>query len=64
MTTTVDMAALSAQHTSEAAGRRSRARHRAEWRLKAYGILAISLAGLALGILLSTVITKAASVLF
>ncbi|MEM7239958.1 MAG: phosphate ABC transporter permease PstA, partial [Pseudomonadota bacterium] len=64
MTADVDMAALSAHHTSDAAARHSRARHWAEWRLKAYGILAICVAGLALGILISTVITKAASVLF
>ncbi|MEM9097356.1 MAG: phosphate ABC transporter permease PstA [Pseudomonadota bacterium] len=60
----VDMTALSARHTSEAASRRSRQRHWAEWRLKAYGILAIVLAACALGILISTVITKAASVMY
>ncbi|MEM8790068.1 MAG: phosphate ABC transporter permease PstA [Pseudomonadota bacterium] len=64
MTTTVDMSALSTQHTSEAANRRARARHWAEWRLKAYGILAILLAASALGILISTVVTKAASVMY
>ena len=63
-TTTVDMTALSAQHTSEAANRRSKARHWAEWRLKAYGILAISLAAIALLILISTVVTKATTVVY
>ncbi|MEL6476031.1 MAG: phosphate ABC transporter permease PstA [Pseudomonadota bacterium] len=64
MATTVDMTALSAQHTSDAANRRSKARHWAEWRLKAYGIAAIALAALALGILISTVIGKATTVFY
>ncbi|MEM0923110.1 MAG: phosphate ABC transporter permease PstA [Pseudomonadota bacterium] len=63
-TTTVDMTALSAQHTSEAANKRSRARHWAQWRLKAYGIAAIMLAALALGILISTVIVRATTVFY
>ncbi|MEM7506613.1 MAG: phosphate ABC transporter permease PstA [Pseudomonadota bacterium] len=60
----IDMTSLSAVHGSEAADRRAKARKRSEWRLKAYGILAIALAALALGILISTVITKAATVVF
>ena len=63
-TTTVDMSALAAQHTSEAAAKRSKARHWAEWRLKAYGIAAIAVAAVALGILISTVIGKATSVVY
>ncbi len=62
--TTVDMTALSAVHTSDAASKRAKNRRWAEWRLKAYGILAIFVAGMALAILISTVITRAASVMF
>ncbi|MBY8976712.1 phosphate ABC transporter permease PstA [Rhodobacteraceae bacterium NNCM2] len=62
--TSIDMTSLSAHHTSKAASKRASNRRWAEWRLKAYGILAIFLAGLALAILISTVVTKAATVVF
>ena len=42
---------------------RIRRRRRAEWRLKAYGIIAIGIAGLALVALLSSVLGKAAGAL-
>lgn len=48
---------------SRATDARTRRRRRAEWRLKAYGILAISLAALALVALLTSVVTKAAGAL-
>ena len=57
-----DMAALSAQHTSEDSARRVRKRHWAEFRLKAYGILAILVAATALVILMYTIVAKATSV--
>lgn len=60
----VDLMALSAQHTSEDANRKSRRRHQAETRLKAYGMAAIGLAGLALAILIWTVASKASSVVY
>ena len=58
----IDMTALSARHTSTAAGQRTKRRHRAEARLKLYGISAIVLAGAALIVLLGTVILKVLSV--
>ncbi len=59
----VDMSILSSHHGSKAAADRSRQRHWAEIRLKAYGIAAISIAGLALVALLWSVFTKAGLVL-
>ena len=55
----VSMTELSAYHGSEASAQRMRARHWAEFRLKAYGIIAIFLAGAALVALLSTVVGNA-----
>jgi len=48
---------------SNAARKRLRARHRAQWRLKAYGLLAIGLAALALAALLGSVFSKATGAL-
>lgn len=59
----VDMTALSALHSSPATAARVRARRRAEWRLKLYGILAIGLAALALVALLGSVFSKAGGAL-
>ncbi|MEO0960207.1 MAG: DUF3333 domain-containing protein, partial [Pseudomonadota bacterium] len=64
MSTTVDFTELSAKHTGEASKRRLRARYWAEMRLKAYGILAIAIAAAALLLLLSTVVTKTAGVIY
>ncbi|MEM1298266.1 MAG: phosphate ABC transporter permease PstA [Pseudomonadota bacterium] len=58
----INMADLSAKHTSPETGRRTKARHRAEKRLKAYGILAIALAAGALITLMYTIAVKAISV--
>ncbi|MEM8990467.1 MAG: phosphate ABC transporter permease PstA [Pseudomonadota bacterium] len=55
---TIELTELSAQHTSDAAARRARSRHWAEFRLKAYGIIAISLAAAALVILASTIVVR------
>ncbi|MGG7565230.1 phosphate ABC transporter permease PstA [Rhodovulum sp. DZ06] len=55
----VDMTDLSAVHGSEASAARLRKRRAAEFRLKAYGIGAIALAGLALFALLGSVVGKA-----
>lgn len=55
----VDMTDLSAMHGSEASAARLRKRRAAEFRLKAYGIGAIALAGLALFALLGSVVGKA-----
>ncbi|MEM0988705.1 MAG: phosphate ABC transporter permease PstA [Pseudomonadota bacterium] len=60
--TVIDMAGLSAKHTSQESARRVKKRHWAQVRLKAYGIIAICLAGLALAILVWTIVTKAYSV--
>jgi len=59
MSTSID---LSQHHTSAAAAKQLKRRRWAEWRLKAYGIGAIVLAGLALIALLWTVIGNAAGV--
>ena len=56
--TSIDMTALSAKHSSAETAARTKRRHRAEWRLKFYGIAAISLAGAALLVLLATVVLK------
>ncbi len=56
----VDMTALTGMHSGEAARKRTSKRRTAEMRLKLYGILAISLAGLALLSLLWSVVGKAA----
>lgn len=55
----VDMNGLSKVHGSAAAAHRMKRRRAAEWRLKAYGIFAIFLAGLALVTLLSSVFLNA-----
>ena len=60
--TSFDMAALSAKHSEPAAADRVKKRHRAEWRLKAYGVLAILLAAAALVILIYTVVSKTLTV--
>ena len=57
-----DMAALSAKHSDPASARRLKRRHWAEWRLKAYGALAILLAAAALVILIYTIVVKTFSV--
>ncbi len=59
----VDMKELSKQHGSAASAKRLKKRKAAQWRLQAYGILAIVLAGLALGALLWSVISKAGGAL-
>lgn len=59
----VDMTALTKMHGSAASADRVKRRRWAEVRLKAYGIAAIFLAGLALVTLLSSVFTKAAGAL-
>ena len=59
----VDMTALTALHGSPATVARVRARRRAEWRLKAYGMMAIGLAALALVALLGSVFSKAGGAL-
>ncbi len=59
----VDMTDLSAHHGSKASADRLKKRKAAEWRLKAYGITAIGLAGLALITLLSTVVGQATGAL-
>jgi len=48
---------------SEASNRRLRKRHAAEWRLKVYGILALTLAGTALAVLMWSVVGKAGAAL-
>ena len=62
MTTTVDMTAISAKHTSAESASRARKRYWAQTRLKAYGIIAILLAAGALVTLLWTVVAKTATV--
>ena len=57
-----NFAELSKRHTSAEAQRMLKKRKFAQWRLKAYGILAIALSGLALVALLWTVIGNAAGV--
>ena len=59
----VDMTALTALHGSARTAARVRRRRRAEWRLKAYGVLAIGVAALALVALLGSVFTKAGGAL-
>lgn len=59
----VDMTALTALHGSPATAARVRARRRAEWRLKVYGMMAIGLAALALVALLGSVFSKAGGAL-
>ena len=59
----VDMTALTALHSGEGAAKRTAKRRAAEVRLKLYGILAISLAALALIALLWSVVTKAGGAL-
>ncbi|MEO0994407.1 MAG: DUF3333 domain-containing protein, partial [Pseudomonadota bacterium] len=63
MTATIDMTAMSAKHTSADAERRTRRRHWAEFRLKAYGIIAILLAAAALVTLVTTIVIKTTTVL-
>ncbi|MEM9146839.1 MAG: phosphate ABC transporter permease PstA [Pseudomonadota bacterium] len=63
MTATIDMTAMSAKHTSADAERRTRRRHWAEFRLKAYGIIAILLAAAALVTLITTIVAKTTTVL-
>lgn len=60
----VDMKALAAYHTSKEAQAQVRRRRRSEWRLKAYGILAISLAGFALVALLWTIGSNAVRAIY
>ncbi len=60
---TIDMTALSAKHTSEESARLMRKRHWSEWRLKAYGILALLVAVLALSTLIYTIAVKTLGVL-
>ena len=57
-----NFADLSKHHTSEAAEQQLKKRRWAQWRLQAYGIAAICVAGLALVALLYTVIGNAAGV--
>ncbi|MEM9059665.1 MAG: phosphate ABC transporter permease PstA [Pseudomonadota bacterium] len=57
-----DMTELSAKHTSQEAEARTKRRHWAELRLKAYGIIAILLAAMALVVLIYTIIAKTLSV--
>ncbi|MEM7527673.1 MAG: phosphate ABC transporter permease PstA [Pseudomonadota bacterium] len=64
MTTTVDFNELSAKHTGDANKSRLRARYWAEMRLKAYGIAAIGIAAAALLLLVSTIATKTANVVY
>lgn len=59
----VSMTELSAYHGSEASAERLKKRHAAEWRLKAYGIVAILLAAAALVALLWSVFGKATGAL-
>lgn len=59
----VDMTALTDMHSGEASRKRIAKRRAAETRLKAYGILALFLAGAALVALLSSVFTKAGGAL-
>ncbi len=63
MTSSIDMTEISARHTSPETRGRLRGRHMAEFRLKAYGILAIALAAAALVILIGTIAVKTTSVL-
>ena len=55
----VSMTELSAKHNSPESAARLKKRKAAEWRLKAYGILAITLAGMALVTLMWSVVGKA-----
>ena len=55
----VSMTDLSAMHGSDASAKRLKQRRAAEWRLKAYGIAAIAVAGLALVALMWSVVGKA-----
>jgi len=55
----VNMSDLSRQHGSEASAKRLKKRKAAQWRLQAYGILAITLAGAALLALLWSIAGKA-----
>ncbi len=59
----VDMTALTGMHAGEGARKRVKKRRAAEVRLQAYGIIAISLAGLALISLLWSVVGKATGAL-
>ncbi|PTX56012.1 phosphate ABC transporter membrane protein 2 (PhoT family) [Litoreibacter ponti] len=59
----VDMTALTDMHSGEASRKRIARRRAAETRLKAYGILALFLAGAALVALLGSVFTKAGGAL-
>lgn len=59
---TINMAELSARHTSAESNRRTKRRHWAEVRLKAYGIVAILLAGAALIVLAYTIFLKTLTV--
>ncbi|TDT77840.1 phosphate ABC transporter membrane protein 2 (PhoT family) [Litoreibacter halocynthiae] len=59
----VDMTTLSARHTGAASAKRVGKRRAAETRLKAYGIIALSLAAAALVALLGSVFTKAGGAL-
>ncbi len=60
----VDMKALAAYHTSDAARRAVRRRRFAEWRLKAYGAAAIGLAAFALVALLWSIGSNAVRALY
>jgi phosphate transport system permease protein len=60
--TAFDIGQLSAKHTAPETTRRTRRRHWAEFRLRAYGIFAILLAAAALIVLIYTIITKAIGV--
>lgn len=64
MTATVDMTKLSAMHTSEESRSRVRSRHNSEIRLKAYGLIAITLAAAALIILTWSVVSRMTSVVY
>ena len=63
MTATIDMTAISARHTSAESASRTSRRHWAQWRLKAYGVMAILIAAAALVVLVSTIVTKTMTVL-
>ncbi|GMG81749.1 hypothetical protein LNKW23_09620 [Paralimibaculum aggregatum] len=63
MTATIDMTAISARHTSAESARRTSRRHWAQFRLKAYGVIAIAIAAAALVVLVSTIVTKTMTVL-
>ncbi len=59
---TIDMAGLSAKHTEPSSKKRLKRRRWAEFRLRSYGVLAISIAILALVILIYTIVAKTLTV--